>query len=252
MDPCTEIADAEQERGECVYCGRVGIVTRDHIPPKNLFSKPRPDNLITVPSCVPCNKGCERDDEYFRLMLIMRVDVGSHPEYDNLWPVVYRSLERRRDHGLTIGLLKNVNLSEMRSPSGLYYQLPTYNVSLERLDRVAKRITTGLFYHEFRRRLPDGYSAVAYGDSGFTSSLASEEATRSLCSNLLVNPPTTIGANVFSYWIKGANDNPNTTACLLEFFGSVRFLCLTLPDELARKRGYTDEPCRYVYYPFKQ
>ncbi len=37
--------------GECVYCGSVGKITDDHIPPENLLSKPRPNNLIKVQSC---------------------------------------------------------------------------------------------------------------------------------------------------------------------------------------------------------
>jgi hypothetical protein len=33
-------------RGECVYCGRERELTRDHVPPWCLFSKPRPNDLI--------------------------------------------------------------------------------------------------------------------------------------------------------------------------------------------------------------
>jgi len=41
--------------GICVYCGKKLPLTKDHIPPKNLYSKPRPSNLITVPCCEKCN-----------------------------------------------------------------------------------------------------------------------------------------------------------------------------------------------------
>ncbi len=65
--------------GICVYCGRNGPVTRDHIPPKNLFAT-RPSNLITVPACEKCNRAACKDDEYFRLTITSRSDIGEHPE----------------------------------------------------------------------------------------------------------------------------------------------------------------------------
>ncbi len=39
----------------CTYCGTTGSLTRDHLPARSLFKKPRPSSLITVPSCLPCN-----------------------------------------------------------------------------------------------------------------------------------------------------------------------------------------------------
>ena len=127
-----------KKQGVCVYCGFVGDITDDHIPPENLFSKPRPDNLIKVPSCERCNRGFSRDDEYFRLMLIMREDVGLHPEYERLWPTVYRSLKRPEAQGFKTALLENLALRDVQTPGGLYVgRLPTYHVDLKRLDRVA-------------------------------------------------------------------------------------------------------------------
>ena len=45
--------------GPCVYCGRKRRLTLDHVPPQNLFAKPRP--TPTVPSCAPCNSGSSLD-----------------------------------------------------------------------------------------------------------------------------------------------------------------------------------------------
>jgi len=50
----------------CVYCGQTELkLTRDHVPPKCLFQRPRP-KLITVPACHACNDAFKLDDEYFR------------------------------------------------------------------------------------------------------------------------------------------------------------------------------------------
>ena len=49
----------------CIYCQTNPGGTVDHVPPKGLFPKPRPSNLITVPACNQCNQGFKNDDEYF-------------------------------------------------------------------------------------------------------------------------------------------------------------------------------------------
>lgn len=58
----------------CVYCGSEAN-TRDHIPPKRIFSKPRPNILLTVLSCRKCNSSFQLDDEYFDVMLSMTENV---------------------------------------------------------------------------------------------------------------------------------------------------------------------------------
>src|SRR5882724_7902373 len=50
----------------CAVCGKRAMVTRDHVPPLAIFLKPLPSNMITVPTCRPCNNGAKLDDEYFR------------------------------------------------------------------------------------------------------------------------------------------------------------------------------------------
>lgn len=52
---------------KCYLCGSTENLTRDHIPPKGLFPKPRPSNLYTVPCCYSCNNGAAKEDEYFRV-----------------------------------------------------------------------------------------------------------------------------------------------------------------------------------------
>lgn len=67
---------AKQEKvGVCALCGETLQVTREHVPPKNLYLPPRPRNTITVPVCEPCNHGYHLDDEYFRVY----VATGSKP-----------------------------------------------------------------------------------------------------------------------------------------------------------------------------
>lgn len=51
----------------CYLCGSYKDLTRDHVPPKCLFPKPRPSDLLTLPCCYECNNSASDDDEYLRL-----------------------------------------------------------------------------------------------------------------------------------------------------------------------------------------
>lgn len=51
----------------CYLCGSSENLTKDHIPPKNLFPSPRPSNLITVLCCQTCNGKFTLLDESFRV-----------------------------------------------------------------------------------------------------------------------------------------------------------------------------------------
>src|SRR2546429_3258847 len=78
---------------ECAYCGTAPATTRDHVPPKGTFSAPRPDDLITVPSCTPCNQGASDRDERFRAYLSLHVGIDT-PSTSRLWEPALRGIQR--------------------------------------------------------------------------------------------------------------------------------------------------------------
>ncbi len=53
----------------CAISGEIKTTTREHIPPKNIFPRPLPSDLITVPACAECNNGASRYDEIFKVLL---------------------------------------------------------------------------------------------------------------------------------------------------------------------------------------
>ena len=61
---------------KCSFCGKQGVITKDHIPPKCLFPQPLPNNLITVKACPSCNGGSSNDDQYLQAILVMREESG--------------------------------------------------------------------------------------------------------------------------------------------------------------------------------
>ncbi len=59
----------------CYLCRATENLTRDHVPPENLFPKPKPSNLITVPCCKTCNEGFSKLDEQFRAFVSSAANV---------------------------------------------------------------------------------------------------------------------------------------------------------------------------------
>lgn len=226
------MADANFPNDYCVYCGSTKELTNDHIPPKALFAKPRPSNLITVRSCRSCNGGASKDDEYFRLMISMRNDTGDHPAVRKNLPLIYRSLEKPSKKGFQRALFGSMGEIEIVTPSGFYLGTTQgYDVDLSRLDRVAARIATGLFFHEFGKRLPPEFHVSAYSVDGFSRA---NQKTKSSISDILnktkCSEPNVFGDGVFAYWFKQVKECDTTSVWVLEFYEQIQFLCSIVPN----------------------
>lgn len=60
-------------QARCVLCGERNATTKEHVPPRSIFPKPRPSDLITVPACFNCNNDSSQTDESFKVHLGMHV-----------------------------------------------------------------------------------------------------------------------------------------------------------------------------------
>jgi hypothetical protein len=65
----------ERQTGWCVYCGEERE-SYEHVPPRIFLDRPFPENLSTVESCIRCNGGFSKDEE-FVACLIECAKVGS-------------------------------------------------------------------------------------------------------------------------------------------------------------------------------
>jgi hypothetical protein len=214
---------------QCVYCGAAEGTTRDHVPPKNLFPKPRPVDLVTVPCCRKCQRGQSLDDEYFARMVAMRHDVGDHPSAAQLLDAVHRSFTKPDKRAFSRALLRSAKISEVYSPSGLYLgRAPTYDVDLERLCRVVKRTTLGLYFDEFAARLPDSRGCLVYSLEGFSpTALQQGSQLRRVIDQALSGKARMFGNKVFTYWVQRAGA---ATLWAHLVYSRVAFLAFTLPS----------------------
>jgi hypothetical protein len=233
-----ETKKAKARAGECVYCGVAGLMTRDHIPPQGLFQQPRPSNLITVPACDQCNKSYSKDDEWFRLILAITEDVKTNVDRNAILPSVHKSLMRPPAAGFRRAFFKNIYEVPRLSSSGIYMGTQRIHITEgARLDRVAKRITKGLFYHVKGHRLPDnhGVNAIHYSRLSDPKIRGTEfeQMVLEFVAVLSQKPVTDIGETFSYHWLQSPN-GLDQTIWLLSFYGQEEYFCSTSPlDEVA-------------------
>ena len=215
-------------------------MTKDHIPPKSLFAKPRPNNLITVPCCLDCNQRWTMHDEYFKLMLLMRGDVSSHPEAIRLQPSIIRSVYRPEMNGLLRSIGEGITEVELHTRSGIYLGPATaYKVWLERLSAVGARIARGLFYHEKGYALPGEYAVIGVTEP-FANAPNPDDLSQRMAAVLSVEPKI-FGKGVFSYQAYFIKTNPNLSQWYFEFFETVSFFCITIEESHLKKADESEQ-----------
>ena len=143
-------------------CANVGEVNREHVPPKNLFLKPRPTNTITVDLCVTCNHGYHLDDEYFRVYIAAGATPGT--KLMDLWTQKVVGSSFVRGGGLKGRLNHDYELLQEHArnePLQLYDggTVPTELMPLvqgfdaARINAVVDKITRCLHMHDTGNRL---------------------------------------------------------------------------------------------------
>jgi hypothetical protein len=216
----------------CIYCGTFENITRDHVPPKNIFPYPKPENLITVPCCQKCNQTAGKDDEYFRLYFSIRRDLFTHEEIQKNWDKVKRSLSRTEGTGMKIDLINNLKLLDAYSKGGIYLgKVPGYNVDMKRINGVVERIMKGVFYHHKKYSLPEDIKVSAYSVQDMQiADFESTDLYHSLIRFVALSSLNSYGNGVFNYKIRFLEDNSDAGVFLSTFYDKAAFIGLFVND----------------------
>ena len=202
--------------GQCGYCGKDARITKDHIPPRNIFPKPRPNNLITVPCCEACRVGWSKDDEYFRLSVLASHRVQHHPLAQKAFESIRSSLRRPSAWKFAQQVHDSLDEVELHSPAGLYLgRQGVMALSRPRVERVCERITRGLFFLEMGVPVPDSYSV--YGtpkEYGFRKLI-------SVVPKGNFEPWKVVGNECFRYTYAKTQEDPNCSMWLGVFYGGL-------------------------------
>lgn len=140
----------------CIYCGRQPAGSVDHVPPRCFFPPPLPSDLITLPSCPPCNVQFSREDQYAHSVITMRRDVQAQPRLQRIHERLLRSLDRPQANAFRTMLAGAVRHGPVLLDSGLWLPDQDYVlVDRRRLRRWAARLVRGLYAHETGRPAGD-------------------------------------------------------------------------------------------------
>lgn len=193
----------------CAYRGAPSPTTRDHIPPKGIFPAPRPADLITVPSCVPCNADASESDELFRAYLSLHVGVSTATTR-RLWDeTALKGI--RRNRGLRNRLLRQTEPVWLTTPAGVIrgraYRLLWDS---DAHDKIIERLIRGLHFHHYREVLGGRVHVKAQWFRSPTQDLL---GATSECEQ------RSVGGGQFAYRFGRAIDAPLHSIWLFEFHG---------------------------------
>jgi len=215
----------------CVYCQKRVATSRDHIPPKNLFPKPRPSNLITVPACDECNLETSMDDEYFRMVTVMRDDAHNHPDAKKGWKKAYRSLQRSIKRGHASKILETFKQVEMYTQGGIYLgNRIAFTIDYPRVEIILKKILKGLIYWSKKVSLPLNYRTNVFVLEGFQEDFWNKPELTRYIEIALTQHPTVLGEDIFSYRYKYSDDDKFASVWLFEFYKHYPVIGFASPD----------------------
>lgn len=140
--------------GLCAICGHRDAVTRDHVPPKGIFCKPLPGNLIRVPACWACNNGASGLDERFRVFLGLQVGKNGGEAERFFREEAIASIQHNRK--LRNEILANVEPVSLATPAGIIYD-QGFRVLWDSKahDAIIERTVRGLYFHHYGEVLGD-------------------------------------------------------------------------------------------------
>lgn len=215
----------------CVFCAERPAVTKDHVPPKGIFARPLPADLITVPACEECNKGSSKEDEEFRAMLGIRVG-GWTPQGKAFWnKAALRTL--RHNQRLKREVLSSARNTEVVTPGGLYlgrHFLVPWQTSSH--DNTIAKITRGLYFHHFGEILAPDVSMQAY----WLQDIGDEYAD--VLGKLVRG---SIGENAFVYAFGRNNESAGASIWFYQFYGMHYAAAFTGEELLAEVEGVQPE-----------
>ena len=138
----------------CVLCCISAADSVEHIPPRQFFERPYPPNLITVPSCEPCNHGTHLDDDYLLAYLVSLDIPGASPTLNHIRERVTRGLHRPQFPGLIRRLRRALRIGYEADPiTGS--RVVRFGIVSEpsRLTRVLRKQVRGLTYYVTGRQV---------------------------------------------------------------------------------------------------
>ena len=214
---------------KCVYCNFHKSITDDHVPPKSFFPKPRPSNLVTVPSCLECNQGLGKDEEFF-LGTFMFSHAGVSEAGKKLWS---EKINRMYDKniGLKRKIAEHLKQSSLYTPSGIYLGNGlTISTDEKRFESVVNKILKGLYFFEYNQPLPNNAVITTL----FMNQEDEFEPAEKVAPELKLGSRAWDG--IFEYRFNRLADDPAGSIWLFRFWGQAYFWSVTCDEEKKKQK----------------
>ena len=162
----------------------------------------------------------------------MSENVLPNPSAQEAWRAVLRSLTKTEAKGLRKQIVSDFTRVELKTQSGLYIgSRPGYNVDMDRIRKVLKRIVRGLYFKETGNPLGLETEIRIYLDDDYIKLTSEARATLEPIMSFLGSlPPKSIGQNIFLYRYHIIEQDPLISTWGLSFYGSFPFLVMTGPS----------------------
>lgn len=193
----------------CAICGEREGTTRDHVPPKAIFPRPRPDNLVTVPACPECNNGASDHDDLFKVYLSMQAAGNNEIARRLFQEKTVRTLERNqsllaaiRNEATVVEVINNQGRLETRT--GILWDSDAH-------DRVIERTIRGLYFHHAGNSILNDANLAVQWLSGVPDDILP---------NLHLFNEVILGDNQVTYKYIIYEEDPRYSLWLFDFYGA--------------------------------
>lgn len=221
----------------CAFCGKmVDKATDDHIPPKGIFGDKPDYNLITVPSCEPCNRGTSKDDEYFKLLAMER-DASETPVAWSVNESSTKAIQRKDRPKFGDMVRKNMKFGDVYTEGGIYLgRHYTLKLDGQRIRNTVGKVIRGLFFKHTNRPLPEDYQVFCQPMPKLASVITDEtrEGWEMILSELSTKEIVTVGPKVFRYRYCVHPGDENNLFFMLGFYERFDYIGWTHPKRVGQ------------------
>ena len=216
--------------GMCAFCGKDKEVTNDHVPPRNIFPRPQPNelDLVTVPGCNSCNHRSSKDDEEFKLYISLKSGMEA-PTALKLHNSTKRTIQKNRK----IRSLVIDNSTPLYFPNGAgsdFSRQIVYKFDPEPVRRVGRKIVKGLYYKHYGKCLEGNADISLYLSEDFkiNQMLTIEDLAKDTGK---YGVHQEIGKNKELHYIYAQTELEYGTSWVFVFYGVSAMVGLTIPKE---------------------
>lgn len=193
----------------CAICGINEATTRDHVPPKAIFPKPQPENLITVPACSDCNNGASDLDDLFKVYLSMHAAGESDIARRLFTEKTARTLERNKS--LLARIAEESKELQIEDESGNFVTRTGGLWNSEAHDAVIERTIRGLYFSHTGNVVPTDTVLKVQWLHGVPEDIESK---------IDLFTEVTIGEEQVIYKYLIYDEDPRYSLWLFEFYGA--------------------------------